>query len=279
MDITNYYKACQGFSMLDEEEKYKFIQRIEKSGDYIAESKKDGIWFGLFGEYNKTIGFTRRNNEKNHNLPHMGNGMIIIGELGEATERALERKEIIGHSFIDVFDIHTYDHMDLTNLPLIDRKDVIKHWLDDSSDFIKNHYLYVPYYEKDFVDLYRNEDEGIVLKRKRAKFNSFDWIKVKKQDTWDMVIMGYELSTATSKQSIPTAKNIIVGQFKDGTLTKMTKVTIPIGLGERIADDFNLYKNKIVEIKGFCRTKIGSVRSPNLIRFRDDKNIEDCIFK
>lgn len=280
MNIKDYYKVCGGIILGTEEEKIEKLRLLEKSKEWVAESKNDGIWFVLIGENNKTIGFTRRGNEKEHGLPHIGNGNIIIGELSESTEKAIERKAIVGHNFIDVFDIIMYKGRNIKDLNLMERKSILKQWYNELPKEHLTYFNYVVSHENNFDKLYAKEDEGIVLKQKNGIYNSYgwDWIKVKKEQTWDMVILNYVLSTAESKSYAPIAKSLILGQYSHNKLIPMTKVPISVDIGLDVVQNFDKYKYQIVEIKGFSRTKKGSVRSPVFVRFRDDKNIKDCVF-
>ena len=275
MEIKRFYKACDGLITGTEQQKKEQISKLERSGNWIAETKQDGIWFVLFENTGK--GFTRRANEKEHHLPVFHEDTILIGELGESTERAVAEKEKIGHSFIDVFDIVRVKGTDVTKENLIKRKNILKEWLEIKSNY-SDFYRYVEPHERDFVQLYEKAEEGIVLKLKDQPYTAYDydWIKVKKEFTWDFVIVDFELSTAESKMSTPTAKNFIAGQFIGNKLKPMVKVPISIDLGMDVAKNPDKYINQVIEIRGFSRTKTGSVRSPQLVRIRDDKPVNEC---
>jgi len=279
MNIKSYYKSCGGSVLGTEQEKISHIQSLEKTGNWIAESKKDGIWLVLIGSYDKSRGYSRRGLERIHGLPHIGEGNIIIGELSESTEEAIERKKEIGHNFLDVHDIIQFNGKSLINKTLTERKLCLKLWYKNLTQEEKNYYFINPVYFNNFAKLYQSEKEGIILKRKDGLYNSFDydWLKVKKEDTWDFVIIGYQLSDAESKTDVPTAKNFLIAQYIKDVLTPMGKVPIPEKLGIEVAHDFSKFKGLVVEVRGFSRTKKGCVRSPRFERLRTDKPTKDCI--
>ena len=94
-----------------------------------------------------------------------------------------------------------------------------------------------------------------------------------------MILMDFELSTATTKVGEPMVKNITVGQYMNGVLTKMTKIgALDNDISRKIAQNFNKYKGKVLVVHGYCRFKSGAVRHPSFGGFRDDKDPKDCIF-
>ena len=271
-----YYKGCEYSISGDINAQKDSIKRYEASKKWIAEPKLDGIWYVL----NDDIGYTRRGNTRGVYLPPIGKGTVIVGELAESTEEAIRRKSEVGHTFVDVFDILSYKGRDTTDIPLLDRKGIIESWHKKLDENSKEYFNVVSYYESDFAGLYEKEKEGIVLKRANGTYRDWDdvWIKVKKEYTWDFVVVGYEVSDAESKSYTKIARNVIGAQYIGEILVPMVRIPIDTNTGRRVVDKFHLFKNTVVEVRGFSRTKKGSVRSPRFVRFRDDKPARDCVF-
>jgi bifunctional non-homologous end joining protein LigD len=74
--------------------------------------------------------------------------------------------------------------------------------------------------------------------------------------------------------------SIVFGLYKDGELVEAGSSS---GMDEAIRKEFTLnqeqFIGKVVEISAMERTDKGKFRHPNFERFRDDKNVEDCLWE
>jgi len=283
--MKTYYQRCGSSLLGTEEEKIAALNELEKSGKYFAQSKCDGIWAVCIGNRKSNKIISRNGKEKPYDLPVLNAGLTITGELGYGSEESTKRFEEIGHEFMDVYDILTIDGNSVTHLSDYERFNLLKSVVSRMPKEMREYYLPVKCYTKDFVKHYNEENEGLVLKPLKKDSNykagttNVDWIKVKHEYDFDMVIMDYEISTAETKVSIPMAKNLIVGQYVGNELKRMTKVgSLPLQLCKDVVADFDSYKGKVITVHGYKRFKTGAVRHPSFKCFRDDKDAKDCVF-
>ena len=295
IDYTKiWYQGCKGVIKGTEPQKYAELQKMEDSGDYFAQPKCDGIWSIIFGdalmlpsqkidEFNKT--FSRTTEEKNkYKLPFVGFKTAIVGELGYGSQHSNRRRKRLGYNFIDVFEILFYKGKYVGDLPEKDRRAVLREWHSTLPADDQKHFKVLPLWFSRFVKRYKKQPEGLILKK---RFNGGytpdskikDWIKCKKEYDWDMVLMDFELSTATTKVGEPMVKNLIFGQYVNGLLQEMTKVgALDNDMSRKIAQNFSKYKGKIAVVHGYQQFESGGIRHPSFGGFRDDKFAKDCIF-
>lgn len=231
LDLTAlWYQGCAVTLEGEEDEKLAALDKLEKSGQYYAQPKCDGIWASLWGEGDSTRAFSRNQLEKDgHGLPGVGDGNCIVAELGYGSQHSLQRRAKLGHSFADVFDILWLNGKYVGDEPERVRRSLLKGWWYGLPKDTRKHFNLLPVWLDRFAERYQKQHEGLVIKKKdlgawRRGTKHPDWIKCKKEQDYDVIIMDWELSTATTKSSEPTCKNITVGQYVDGRLKAMGKV-------------------------------------------------------
>lgn len=152
--------------------------------------------------------------------------------------------------------------------------------------------------------------EGVILKFKHGQYGDKGaWVKVKKQATADVVIMGFipakEVSKKVSGEVSMTkyAKAGLIGAIRCGQFS--TRVPDPteahdgIPVAKRVhslhevatvsgmTDDLRAqftkhpkkYIGKVIEIEHNGREPTGRFRHPRFNRFRDDKTAKDCVYR
>lgn len=283
--MKSNYQRCGSSIMGTEKQKESELTRLEKSGKYFAQSKCDGIFASIAGNGKDNLILSRNNKEKAYNLPILPTGTLITGELGYGSEESTTRMKQIGHEFMDVYDILILNGKSTTMLPDWERFQLLTTFIKSLPKKYQEFYLLVPTYSKNFVKHYREENEGLVLKSMSenseyiAGSTNVNWIKVKHEYDFDMILMDYEISDATTKVNVPMAKNLIVGQYVEGELKEMTKVgSLPLDLCEDVVANFHKYMGRVLTVHGYKRFKSGAVRHPSFIGWRDDKDPKDCIF-
>ena len=294
IDYTKiWYQGCGEKVEGTEKEKYAALEEMERSGNYYAQPKCDGIWSIIFGvkddfpmyiEWNKIL--SRNALEKTeYELPFVGKGNGIVGELGYGSQHSLARKAKYGYNFMDVFEILFYQGKYVGDSSEQKRRFWLRQWHDNLPEDNKKHFKILPLWFSRFVERYKKQPEGLIIKK---RFNgayipgtkSKLWIKCKKEYDWDMVLMDFELSTATTKVGEPMVKNLIFGQYVNSVLKKMTKVgALDNDMSRKIAQDFKKYKGMVGVVHGYCQFDSGGIRHPSFGGFRDDKDAKDCIFK
>jgi ATP-dependent DNA ligase len=280
---TNYYQGCAEKIEGTETQKMARLVAMEKSGDWIAQPKCDGHWGAIHGGKKLTV-MSRAGNPKTVDLHPFPEGCLIIGELGVGTQEALAERARLGHDFIDLWDILFFDHKYLGDMPLLQRLKLLEVWHGKMWPKARKFYRVLPVWEKDFVKHYEEQLEGLVLKHarngrycpgKKVK----DWVKCKKEYTYDCIIVGWIKSTADSKQGVPMVESLTLAQFHNGKITEFGRVgNMTNELSLAIAADFDAYAGRVIEIKGYSRTDKGNLRHPSVIRMRDDKDPIECIW-
>jgi|TARA_Y100000310_G_scaffold238245_1_gene241601 hypothetical protein len=285
---TNWYQGCGTKVEGQDADKQAYLEKIERSGRFIVQPKCDGNWGSIHGGKNLKVISRGGLSIDNHGLHPFPEGCLVIGEMARGTQEALKRKTEHGCDFVDVFDILFFNHKWLGDLPLLDRLKALAEWHDKLWDKAKPSYKLLPVWTKDFVSRYEAEVEGLVIKPLanggyRPGTKPKDWVKAKKEYTWDMVIMDWVRSTSETKSDVPHVESLIVGQYVNGLLSKMAKVgSMTNELSKAIAANFNKYKGRVVEVKGFARFNSGNLRHPSLVSdrnpLRTDKSPEECIW-
>ena len=192
---ANYYKECDGTLLGTEAQKKAQIQSLEKTGQYVAQSKSDGIWSVSISDGKTLKLYSRNEKEKSQNLPVLPAGSVIIGEFGFGSQWATKKRKIKGYDFVECFDIVSLRGNSLKDRFYVDRHDILNSFLRNLPIPMQKHFPLLPYYTENFVELYEKEHEGIVIKKKTGLYTPFDndWFRVKKELEEDMVIIGFEL--------------------------------------------------------------------------------------
>lgn len=131
--------------------------------------------------------------------------------------------------------------------------------------------------------------EGIILKDASSKYaDEKGWVKVKKEQTADVVIMGYaDAKKESTKVTGEVSKTkyakkgwigaVVFGQFKNGKLIECGQCS---GMDDATRKEFSengdTYIGDVMEVSFQEREPTGKFRHPRFIRLRPDKNAVDC---
>ncbi|MCL2521896.1 MAG: DNA ligase [Erysipelotrichales bacterium] len=191
------------------------ISEAFDSSDYLFELKFDGIRALLYVD-NETIIINRRNNDETKYFPELSNlhqqvhkkcildGEIVCFKDGKPSFHQLLNRHVkdfaktnylatkIPAVFI-VFDILFLEDNLITELPLIQRKEILNEIVQEN-EFI-NIIRYIENNGKDFFNLIKKEKlEGIVAKNKMSIYQmgkrTVDWLKIKVTHQENLVICG-----------------------------------------------------------------------------------------
>jgi len=237
--------------------------------DWIAEEKYDGIRMLMYF-YRGRIRFTTRNrdpktmlyHEKTNNYPQFLDryreeleGTILDGEMiggandkreplaaiqainGALPETAVETQKKFGWARYVVFDIIKFCKKDVTEAPLIARKELVRaicqrlglemvkevNWRGDKKAF--------------YEEIVRRGGEGVMLKHQwsRYKVNSREecWLKVKRYDDVEAVITGWSKGCGRNRNKVGSCIISIdgkqVGAFGNMTDSIRNDMTAPDG--------------------------------------------------
>jgi bifunctional non-homologous end joining protein LigD len=195
-----------------------------------------------------------------------------------------------------LFDCLFYEGIDLTGLPLLDRKKVLRDvvWYDGLIRF-------TPYRTTGSAAMYREAcakgAEGIIAKRAESRYvsgRSADWLKIKCVQQQEFVIGGYT-GPQGAREHLGA---LLVGYYDGGTLRYAGKVgtgydrhtlellsrklaplhrrTSPFAPGPVPAGDVQWVTPKLVAQIGFGEwTEAGLLRHPRFLGLRDDKSARE----
>lgn len=191
------------------------------------------------------------------------------------------------------FDILYYEDRQVTDLPLTERKALLKKAVkSDDSRFAVSRFI-----EKNsirFYNLTEQQDlEGIVAKHKDSKYyfdrRTKNWIKIKYLQDDDFIVLGFD-----PKEN--SLNSIILGQYSNGQLVYKGHVTLGVG-GEPFRRIKTLNKTDcpfseipkgnenavwvtpelVCTVKYMMKTESGGMRQPVFKGLREDKSPEECI--
>jgi DNA ligase D-like protein (predicted ligase) len=195
-----------------------------------------------------------------------------------------------------VFDILHKDGESLMDLPLVERKSILKAMLKEDSIVTIIDYL-VEDGEAYFKAALKSGLEGIMAKRLASTYQpgvrSLDWIKIKKQQTFDLVVGGYTIGYG---QREPFFGSLLLGAYDQGKLVFAGKVGSGFSMKElqETASEFNpsdespfsnlfsmrevtwLKPELVVEVEALEVSKRKHLRAPVFLRKRNDKSPEEC---
>lgn len=195
-----------------------------------------------------------------------------------------------------VFDILYKDQENLMNLPLLERKSILKQELQEHD------YITIIGYLQEDGEAYLKAAlerglEGVMAKRAASSYQpgirSRDWIKIEKQLSLDLVVGGYIPGKGSRKQFFGS---LLIGAYDSGKLIYMGRVGS--GFSEKELQDIYgefepsnespffhspgtigvkwLKPKLVVEVVALEASKRRHLRAPVFLRTRTDKMPEDC---
>lgn len=306
--------------MLLKSSKTKELKQYEKN--YIAQEKLDGNRIIITKKDNLIYLQTRSGkNDLSCNYPEIVKELlleklksfILDGEL-VFYRKDTGKSEFLTSLSVDsqkdynvklmLFDVLESDGVNLRNYDQCIRSKWIYEFVNGGG-FLN--ISYIPTHTSDFDKLYSDViergGEGLVLKKKTAKYQdgkrSSDWLKVKKEDTADVFIIGlskgegkYEkLFGAVIMGQYDSSGNItVVGNcsgFDDATRallysSVMKEPRFDTYTSTKGEEGHILHKVKpliVIEISFMERLESGMFRHPRFERIRTDKTIMECIYE
>ena len=280
--------------------------------DYIHELKLDGIRCVAYIDPKSVILQNKRFKDLTPIYPELSGicecvkkRVILDGELvvmtnGKPDFYALQRRSLMADSFkislaakknpvqFVAYDILYFNGKDLTDLPLLKRKEILAENVKEGFNLSISRY--VSTFGVDFFELAKKENlEGIVSKNKDGLYHigkrTHAWVKVKVMQDEDLLVLGYQ------PDDDGKVKDLILGYYNDkGEIKCRGKVYLGISKEERriIAQFakkntvkrpwFDKYKNvvwlkpQLVGTAHFMQeTENGGMRQPVWKGLREDK--------
>lgn len=212
---------------------------------------------------------------------NFGDTVSLMGSSAEHAQELLSSGMEVNYY---LFDILKYKGMDFVKVKMdfISRRA----WLEKAIAIpkIRNPYWKVitqmPNNKSSFDTIIKKGGEGVILKSiwgiYEEGIRSADWIKVKKVETYDGVIIGAIKGTGKYKNTLGSLR---IGQYRCGKLVEVATIS---GMNDAQRDNFwkhiKNYNRKVVEFSAQMTTKC-RYRHPRYSRLRPDKSPKDCIFK
>ena len=224
--------------------------------NYIYELKLDGIRCLAYIDSKSVVLQNKRHKDVTAIYPELSQmskcvkrRVILDGELvvlnkdGKPDFYALQRRSLMTDSFkiglaaksnpvqFVAYDIIYYDGKDLTDKPLMERKEILTMAINEGNNLAISRYI-----EKNgiaFFELAKAQElEGIVAKRKDGQYHigkrTRDWLKIKVMQDEDLLILGYQ------PDEHGEVKDLILGYYDDdGKLQCRGKVYLGISKEER----------------------------------------------
>jgi ATP-dependent DNA ligase len=254
--------------------------------------------------------------EKTDNVPHLRDGApesltgtVLDGEMiwpipgarskdiasimGSLPARAVANQKAAGiwARFI-VFDCLYYKGEDIRKQPLALRRQKAA---EAVAEWENPHVVMVGGATEDLAaylaEIWERDGEGIILKRIDSLYGDEKaWVKVKREVTHDVVIMGFDPPkqisikvngdmSATKYAAAGLIGAIKFGQYKDGVLTECgTCSGFDDKLRAQMTKDPASFIGRVIEIAAQLREPTGRFRHGRYKRVRDDKMAEACVW-
>jgi bifunctional non-homologous end joining protein LigD len=223
--------------------------------------------------------------------------------VGEKTRAEILSK--INPATYVVFDILHLDGKDLIDLPLIERKKILKEKVRESERVLLSVYV-IGKGEKFFEEVKAKGLEGIMAKKLSSSYQigkrSKDWLKIKALNSLDCIICGYTLGEGKREKYFGA---LLLGIWHEGKLRYLGRVgtgweekdleeiTAMLKKIEAEKNPFDIFeeepsvleKVKWVKPKLVCEVKFMEftedlkLRAPSFIRLREDKIPEECVLE
>lgn len=291
------------------------VQDAFDDPDYIYELKLDGVRCLAYLDENGVDLRNKRNMKVSPLYPELMSihkqvkkrcildGELIVVKNGKPDFPEMQRRSLMTNKFrielaasklpvsFTAYDILYLDNKSLTDLPLIERKALLKKAVKENERLSISRYV-----EEKGVDFYtitvQLDLEGIVAKYKYSKYHlgklSKDWIKIKYLKDDDYVVCGYiEKNKAISVilaqyqgNQLVYKGHVAMGVSKEDfiTITTAKKVIyppFPVPKGHEHAIWIN--PTLVCTVKYMTKTEKGGLRQPVFKGLRTDKAPYECV--
>jgi ATP-dependent DNA ligase len=231
-----------------------------------------------------------------------GRSKFVTAVMGSLPEEAVRKQIEKGWLKYVVFDCLFYKGRDIRGFKFSERQEYVERVVEAEWEnpfaVVSENNLDLNMLPREFCEqIIARGGEGVILKHLAHRYgDKAGWVKVKKQATADVVIMGFNDAKETSKkvngeESITKyAKAGLIGAIQCGQYLKSfphmeppIEVATVSGMDDALRAEFTKhprkYIGKVIEIEHNGREPTGRFRHPRFNRFRDDKAAKDCIYR
>jgi len=213
----------------------KLVNEVPKSEDWLYELKYDGYRILAFVEENNVRLLTRNNNDYTKYFQSIasslvtwaaGRAMVLDGEVvvtdeeGKSDFNALQNyvKNAQNKSLTYiVFDLLALDGVDIREKPLLDRKKMLEHLMEDAPQKLYYSRYVIGRGQESFSVSCEQRMEGIVGKKVNSPYSggrNGDWIKLKCDKRQEFIIGGYSISDKKTSG----VSSLLLGIYEGGKL-------------------------------------------------------------
>lgn len=260
------------------------IEELEAEGYDMVQLKMDGIWGTMSmsnGEYtihSRTGKLKAKNSLRDWECAaaYDSKETILLGEYMKGSHWG-HKMGIDGNFY--AFDCIKHDGKDLKNKPYALRLSIMESILHTTTlGFVYPLQTYPSHRWKSIWDKEVCElaYEGLVFKKINAPYNeSKAWARLKSVVEIDYICLA--MGDADEESKYAGKVGSVIGSLAD----KICAVKCG-GLSEELRDEFTAhperYVGQVFTAKGNGWYPSGSIRHPKFLRWRDDKDVDDCLY-
>ena len=238
----------------------------------ICEEKFDGIRVFLFKSGDNLVVSSRHSGV--YTPKANPNVFAKVPEFTHAPNRAILDGEYIAKEGLHFFDVLQVDDRDVRSLVLEERKKILHEILRGSGLEVEGRHASTLDEILSFKEeVIRGGGEGIIVKNPMSAYGAPNsWLKLKRFDTIDCFVTGYEDTQEFRRTGIP--RSWFIGVYQNGQVVDIGKVGSFV---ERV--DPKLVKiGSVIEVRFQEVTEDKKLRAPFILKLRHDKTPEECSF-
>ena len=238
----------------------------------ICEPKWDGIRVFLFKSGDRSVLVGRHGSV----FTPKGNPVVFakIPEFVHAPNRMILDGEYVSKDGLHLFDVLQVDDRDLKSRPLSERKDILHEILDGTG--LETLAILAKSIEE--ISKFQDDEiaaggEGIICKNPTSAYGDTNsWLKLKRFDTIDCFVTGYEDTPDYKRTGVP--RSWFIGLYDDaGQIVNIGKV----GSFVEKVNPRKVEKGSVVEVRFQEVTQDEKLRAPFILKVRHDKTPEECL--
>jgi ATP-dependent DNA ligase len=223
----------------------------------------------------------------------------VTSIMGSKPSEAIRKQQERGWLKYAAFDCLFYKGTDMRGMPLQARRIALDHVMAEWA----NPYAFAVPFRDDkqalLDEVWSHGGEGIILKNSMAPYGiECEWVKVKREETYDVVLMGFEAAKEISTKVDGTvsvtkyAGMVGAARFGQNRLDRtapgvrewvLVECGTCSGFDDETRQDMTANPEKYIgrpfEITAQLREPSGAFRHPRFSRWRDDKNATDCVWR